>query len=98
MQPLAIENWHKAMEKRDPAALDTLLADEVVFQSPVVHRPQVGKAITKLYLSAAMHVLGNDEFRYSGAWFGPTSGVLEFETTLEGIGRGSCRVRVCEYV
>lgn len=85
MQPLAIENWHKAMKARDPKALDTLLADEVVFQSPVVHTPQVGKDITKLYLSAAMHVLGNDEFRYVGEWFGPTSGVLEFETTIDGI-------------
>ncbi len=85
MQPQAIESWHKAMKGGDPAALDTLLADEVVFQSPVVHTPQVGKAITKLYLSAAMHVLGNDEFRYVGEWFGPNSGVLEFETVIEGI-------------
>lgn len=85
MQPLVIENWHKAMKVRDPAALDTLLADEVTFQSPVVHTPQVGKAITKLYLSAAMHILGNDEFRYVGEWFGPTSAILEFETTIDGI-------------
>lgn len=85
MQPLAIENWHKAMNVRDPSALDTLLADDVVFQSPVVHTPQKGKAITKLYLSAAMKVLGNDAFRYTGEWFGPTSATLEFETTLEGI-------------
>jgi hypothetical protein len=85
MQPLAIENWHKAMERREPAALDALLADDVVFQSPVVHTPQVGKAVTKLYLTAAMHVLGNDDFRYVGEWFGPTSAVLEFETAIDGI-------------
>ncbi|MDO8421060.1 MAG: nuclear transport factor 2 family protein [Parvibaculum sp.] len=85
MQPLAIENWHKAMKGRDASALDTLLADDVVFQSPVVHTPQKGKAITKLYLSAAMNVLGNGEFRYTGEWMGPNSGILEFETVIDGI-------------
>lgn len=85
MQPLAIENWHKAMKQRDPALLDQLLADDVVFQSPVVHTPQKGKPITSLYLTAAMQVLGNDQFRYVGEWFGETSAVLEFETVIEGI-------------
>ncbi|MSZ16146.1 MAG: nuclear transport factor 2 family protein, partial [Actinobacteria bacterium] len=30
--------------------LDTLLADDCVFHSPIVFTPQVGKEITKLYL------------------------------------------------
>lgn len=85
MQPLAIENWHKAMSVRNASALDTLLADDVVFQSPVVHSPQVGKPITKVYLTAAMEVLGNDKFRYVGEWYGDTSAVLEFETEIDGI-------------
>jgi hypothetical protein len=85
MQPAAIENWHKAMKVRDASALDALLADNVVFQSPVVHTPQKGKAITALYLTAAMKVLGNDQFRYVGEWFGPTSAILEFETEIDGI-------------
>ena len=85
MAPAAIEGWHKAMAARDSQALDRLLADDVVFQSPVVHTPQVGKAITRLYLTAAMEVLGNEAFRYIGEWFGPTSAVLEFETEIDGI-------------
>lgn len=83
--PAAIEGWHKAMAARDSQALDRLLADDVVFQSPVVHTPQVGKAITRLYLTAAMEVLGNEAFRYVGEWFGPRSAVLEFETEIDGI-------------
>ncbi|HEY4345833.1 MAG TPA: nuclear transport factor 2 family protein [Parvibaculum sp.] len=85
MHPAAIENWHKLMKARDSQGLDTLLADDVVFQSPVVHTPQVGKAITKLYLTAAMEVIGNEAFRYIGEWFGPTSAILEFETVIDGI-------------
>ena len=85
MTPLAIENWHKAMKVRDASKLDELLAENVVFQSPVVHSPQVGKPITKVYLTAAMEVLGNDNFRYVGEWYGDTSAVLEFETEIDGI-------------
>lgn len=86
MQPSAIENWHKVVKSRDPKGLDALLADDVVFLSPIVHTPQAGKAITTAYLTAAMHVLSNsDAFRYVGEWYGPTSAVLEFETTIDGI-------------
>ena len=73
------------MKVRDASKLDALLADDVVFQSPVVHSPQKGKAITKIYLTAAMEVLGNDNFRYVGEWYGDTSAVLEFETEIDGI-------------
>jgi hypothetical protein len=62
-----------------------LLADDVVFESPVVHTPQLGKAITGKYLAAAMHVLNNDTFSYLNQWIGPTSAVLEFQTTCDGI-------------
>jgi hypothetical protein len=33
-----------------------LLADHCVFHSPVVHTPQVGKALTTQYLAAALQV------------------------------------------
>ena len=46
-------------EGRDVSGLDAWLADDAVFLSPVVHRPQVGKAITKQYLAAAFRVFGN---------------------------------------
>lgn len=85
MTPAPIESWHKVMTARDRQGLALLLADDVVFQSPIVHTPQVGKAITTLYLTAAMEVLGNEAFRYVGEWFGSSSAVLEFETEIDGI-------------
>ncbi|HIF93442.1 MAG TPA: nuclear transport factor 2 family protein [Myxococcales bacterium] len=39
------------------ASLDEILAEDVVFHSPVVHTPQEGRALTKLYLMAAFNVL-----------------------------------------
>jgi len=85
MHPEPIARWHEIVKSRDPADLDTLLADDVVFQSPVVHTPQRGKAITRKYLAAATAVLGGDGFRYTGEWFGETSAVLEFVAAIDGI-------------
>jgi hypothetical protein len=83
--PRAIEQWHRIVATRNAAGLDDILADDVVFQSPVVHTPQSGKAITAKYLGAAVHVLGNESFRYLNEWYGEHSAVLEFETTVDGI-------------
>jgi hypothetical protein len=85
MMPTPIEHWHQIAKSRDVAALKRLLAEDVVFESPVVHTPQAGKPITTQYLQAAMHVLGNDSFRYLNEWYGPSSAVLEFQSTCEGI-------------
>jgi len=77
-----IERWHAIVASRDYDGLDDLLADDVVFQSPALHTPQVGKAITKKYLVAAFHVLDTGQFRYVGEWLGERSAVLEFETAI----------------
>ncbi len=84
--PHPVEQWHRIVQRRDLAALQRLLADDVVFVSPVVHTPQRGRAITLAYLQAAMRVLNNASFRYASQWFGPDSAVLEFECELDGIG------------
>jgi hypothetical protein len=80
-----MDHWHRMVVSRDSAQLDELLADDAVFHSPVVHTPQVGKAITATYLRAAMLVLGNGSFRYVNEWRGERSAVLEFETVIDGI-------------
>jgi ketosteroid isomerase-like protein len=85
MRPAVIETWHRLAASRDASGLDDIIADDCVFISPVVHTPQVGKKITKAYLSAALLVLNNEHFRYVGEWFGETSGVLEFVTNIQGI-------------
>jgi len=85
VRPPALAQWHRIAQSRDAAGLDALLADDVAFLSPVVHKPQVGKALTKAYLAAALSVLGNETFRYVGEWTGEKSAVLEFVTTVDGV-------------
>lgn len=65
--------------------LSKILADTVVFKSPVVHTPQEGKAITMAYLLAAGETLGNDDFRYTRVFDCADRAVLEFETMMDGI-------------
>jgi len=84
-EPTAIARWHQLVAARDLSGLDDLLADEVIFQSPAVHTPQVGKAVTRRYLEAAQQVLMNDSFRYIGEWFGESSAILEFEAVIDGL-------------
>jgi hypothetical protein len=85
MMPIPIERWHAIAVSRDVHGLGELLAEDAVFESPVVHTPQVGKAITQKYLTAAMHVLNNGSFTYLNEWYGETSAVLEFRCSCDGV-------------
>jgi hypothetical protein len=80
-----IGHWHAYMERGDAAALDALLADEVVFESPAVHTPQRGRALTAKYLLAAYRVLGGPDFRYLHEWRADASAVLEFACVVDGM-------------
>lgn len=77
--------WHELVKSRNASGLNSLLADNIVFHSPVVHTPQVGKAITIQYLSAAFHVFVNESFKYVREVIGPSDAVLEFQVDIDGI-------------
>ncbi|MEZ5740458.1 MAG: nuclear transport factor 2 family protein [Burkholderiaceae bacterium] len=80
-----VSRWHQVIETRDPVRLAALLADEVCFHSPVVHRAQQGRALTTQYLLAAMQVFGDPSFQYVRQVIGERDAVLEFTLTLDGI-------------
>ena len=80
-----VSAWHDLVRSRNAKGLDGLLADNAVFYSPVVHTPQIGKAITAQYLSAAFHVFFNESFRYVRELAGANDAALEFEVEIEGV-------------
>src|SRR5688572_11021350 len=80
-----IKAWHRLVQAQDAAALDALLADDVVFHSPVVRTPQRGKALARMYLGAALHVFSSPGFRYVREIIGERDAMLEFETEIDGI-------------
>ena len=77
--------WHELVKSRNASGLNSLLADNIAFHSPVVHTPQVGKAITIQYLSAAFHVFVNESFEYIREVVGPSDAVLEFQVDIDGV-------------
>jgi hypothetical protein len=94
-----VEDWHRHLRGELPGGLDAILAEDVVFFSPIVFSPQRGKAITKLYLNAAGATIGEGskrsaaadpheqrptKFRYVKEVLSGRHAVLEFETELDG--------------
>ena len=82
-----VERWEQFLAGELPGGLDELLADDVVFYSPIVFTPQRGKAVTTMYLQAAGQTLtgaGDQEFRYTKQVLAGDVAVLEFETSLDG--------------
>ena len=81
-----LARWQDYMRRgHDPAVLRDLLAEGAVFHSPVVHTPQVGKAVVMAYLVAAAKMLGNDTFRYTRELVDEDNAMLEFVTEIDGI-------------
>ena len=76
--------FRAAVEARDEAAMEALLADNVVFTSPVAFKPYPGKAITAAILRGVIRVF--EDFRYVReiADAGGRDHALIFEATVDG--------------
>jgi hypothetical protein len=85
MQPIAIANWKSFFSTGDRSLLEACLTEEVIFESPVVHTPQVGKATTVKYLYSAQRVFYNPSFVYLREWADSSSCVLELQTMIDGV-------------
>lgn len=85
MTDSALTNWHDLVKSRNIKGIDSLLADDVIFHSPVVHTPQVGKVVTTQYLMAAFFVFFNESFHYVRELSSTHDAILEFEVEIDGI-------------
>ncbi|WP_225726379.1 MULTISPECIES: nuclear transport factor 2 family protein [unclassified Nocardia] len=74
--------FRAAVEARDHAAIEALLADEVVFTSPVAFKPYPGKAITAAILRAVIDVF--EDFRYVREIADGRDHAFVFEATVDG--------------
>ncbi|HWI42251.1 MAG TPA: nuclear transport factor 2 family protein [Nocardioides sp.] len=78
----------EAVEARDVAALRSLLADDVVFRSPVAHRPYEGKAVTAAIIANVMEVF--EDFRYVRELHDDAGHALMFEAKVDGLSITGC--------
>ena len=80
-----LDAWHRIVVDQEPGRLHALLADDVVFHSPVVHTPQRGKEIATRYLEAALHAFFSPTFRVVRKLYGDGEAMLEFESEVDGV-------------
>lgn len=82
--------FREAIEARDMDAVDALLADDVVFRSPVAFKPYPGKAITSAILRAVVEVF--DDFHYVREIRDPdgVDHALVFAAKVEGLDVTGC--------
>ena len=86
----AIKRWHTMLQTRDMSILNELLAEDVVFRSPVAYQPYPGKQVVFFILSNVIQIFEN--FRYHREFYTEDgmNVVLEFsanvgEKKLKGI-------------
>jgi SnoaL-like domain len=85
MTSRVIERWIDIIDNGRTDELEALLAEDAVFYSPAVFTPQEGRDKTLAYLTAAVKLFGDSDFRYVGQWFGDRSAALEFVANIDGI-------------
>jgi len=74
--------WHEMLESRDMNILNELLADEVVFRSPVAFNPYSGKPVVFFILTNVIQVFEN--FTYHRTFYSEDGNhvVLEFSANV----------------
>ena len=81
-QPGTAAQFRAAVEAGDIAAAVAVFSPDVVFHSPVVHRPYHGKEALHRILAAVSTVFEN--FRYIAEYTGPDGHLLEFRAEVDG--------------
>ena len=80
-----IAAWHEVATTGDVKILESILDKNVVFYSPIVFKPQKGKAITKAYLTAAYKTFEGTGFHYVKELVMDQEAILEFNTEIDGV-------------
>ncbi|WP_375411754.1 nuclear transport factor 2 family protein [uncultured Bradyrhizobium sp.] len=76
-----LAGWHAFVATGNPDLLRPLLAEHMVFRSPFVQSPILGRAATLLVLTTVVQIFEN--FRYHRQFIaGPHDAALEFSATI----------------
>lgn len=80
--------FREAIESKDMSAVDDLLAEDIVFRSPVAHTPYPGKAMTSAILRAVVEVF--EDFRYVRQLQDGREEAYVFEASVDGLEITGC--------
>jgi hypothetical protein len=75
-----LARWHTFVNERDAQALADALAEDVVFHSPALWKPKLGKVEAMFYISGAASVL--EDFTYLRRFHNDQGAALEFQAHI----------------
>ena len=78
----SIVRWHEMLETRDMSILNELLAEEVVFRSPVAFQPYPGKQLVFFILTNVIQVFENFTYHREFISEDGNNVVLEFSANV----------------
>ncbi|MDB0118325.1 hypothetical protein CTZ05_17375 [Acinetobacter baumannii] len=80
----SLEKWHEMVQAGNLSELNDLLADEVVFRSPVAYKPYEGKQVVFFILTNVIQVF--EDFTYHREFYTEDGEnvVLEFSANVSG--------------
>lgn len=78
----AIARWHTMLETRDMSILNELLAEDVVFRSPVAYSPYPGKQVVLFILSNVIQIFENFTYHHEFYTEDGLNVVLEFSANV----------------
>lgn len=81
----SLQRWHDMVEQRDLNALPPLLADNVVFRSPMAHTPYSGPLVVSTILQTVSQVFVDFTYHRQLATADGLSVVLEFSAIVNGL-------------
>jgi hypothetical protein len=77
----ALDRWHRFVTGGDPAVLESLLAEDVVFSAPTYWKPRTGKSTVMFILMAVTDLF--EDFEYHRQWVDDRDWALEFSARVD---------------
>ncbi len=78
----AIQRWHEMLQTGDMSILNELLAEEVVFRSPVAYNPYLGKQVVYFILTNVIQIFENFTYHREFYTEDGMNVVLEFSANV----------------
>ena len=78
----SIARWHEMLANRDMSILNELLADDIVFRSPVAFNPYPGKPVVLFILSNVIQIFENFTYHREFYTEDGLNVVLEFSANI----------------
>lgn len=78
----AVKRWHEMLESRDMSILNELLAEDIVFRSPVAFNPYPGKQVVFFILTNVIQIFENFTYHREFYTEDGMNVILEFSANI----------------